>query len=315
MKITESVLRKIIAEEIAVAYEEGRLDEGFLDDLKSKFSGMAGKLFGKKEQPASDTPAAKSSSKMKSSDPYAGELMVAQKKAAKTFESTKNTIASVFDTVGVINNAASANKPPALANIKLLKDQLQPLQKIVFFGKQTISGFPEEKKNELFQDLNVLASSKNPAEIVGLSKKVLFSLDLLKKTVEKNEKSLQTNPDKFAEDFYTTRLSGEPFKFEGKIKRKTIKESPEAPQGSGEIKDTAVVSLMGKLKQLGLQADVPTQYLSSAMMDIKQEKFEGLDVKELAALGKVFLNLIKSPNDQAVTAIANVLKGTDEQPK
>jgi len=76
MKMTESVLRKIIAEEIAIAYEEGRLDEGFLDDIKSKFSGMTSKLFGK------DTAKPSLSTRgLQGQSPEKAEMLIAKKRA------------------------------------------------------------------------------------------------------------------------------------------------------------------------------------------------------------------------------------------
>jgi len=313
MKITESVLRKIIAEEIAVAYEEGRLDEGFFDDMKSKFSGMAGKLFGKKEQPASDTPAAKSSPKMKSSDPYAGELMVAKKRAMDKFQSVEKEIKNVYQGVKTVADAALAKKPPQLGAVRILRNAVPALQSILEFGKQTVMGFEQSKRKRLFEQLKLLMSTQNPGLVVEISEVVFPILNELLSIVQENRRNF--DPDKFAEDFYTTRLSREPFKFEGKRKRKTIKESGETPQVSGEIKDTAVVSLMTKLKQLGLLSAVPTSKLGSAVSDIKKEKFDDIDNYELAALGKIFLNLIKSPNDQAISQVANILKGTDEKQK
>ena len=43
MKITESQLRQLIDEEIALMVENGEIDEGFLDRLRAKASGLGGR--------------------------------------------------------------------------------------------------------------------------------------------------------------------------------------------------------------------------------------------------------------------------------
>jgi len=43
MKITESQLRQLVDEEIALMVENGEIDEGWLDRLRAKASGLGGR--------------------------------------------------------------------------------------------------------------------------------------------------------------------------------------------------------------------------------------------------------------------------------
>jgi len=100
-----------------------------------------------------------------------------------------------------------------MRNIMDLKNLIPALQSVLDLGKQTIMGFEEIKKKELFQSLKALISTKRPDEIVKISDVVIPLLDELLLIVQKNKKRFDS--EQFAEDFYTARLTAEPFKFEG----------------------------------------------------------------------------------------------------
>jgi len=312
--ISESELRKIVQSEIRRAARSGALDEGFFDDVKSR----VGKFFG---MGGSEEPSAKSEPSVKS--PQAkSEIDIKRKAAKQQFEKVKGTLQTFYDNLGEVGLAVKNRKPPPGKTLEVIMMQVPAVMQIINFGKQTIKGLDDVTRQKLIQDLvDLKIQSKLGGEAsfkLGLDiiENLNFSLDDVIQIVKKNEEKFMSpnRRSQFDSAVRAARELGEPFVFEGKLMKKLLKEddaSKNAAQASGGTADAQVATLATKLKSLGFADAEIMSKISSALSDVKNEKYDQVDKLELAALGKVLLKMIQSGDDAAIKSIMNILTKTD----